>query len=251
MKLILLAAGKSSRIFNKINKNKCLIKINDKSLIENIIENANAHRIKQIEIVTGFRQNNIKKKLLKYKNLKFIRNKKYNSTDMVYSAMLAIKNSKTDVIISYTDIFFKKSLFNLIKGIKKNEITIPFTKNWRKIWNLRKKNIYRDAETFYKDDKNKLLEIGNKITKKNINKIHGQFLGVVFIPRKKIKSIVDLYKKNQNSKIQFTQFINQMIKENFIIKCLNYKDFWYEIDDIQDLKNLKKIKNLSLAVNVS
>ena len=62
---------------------------------------------------------------------------------------------------------------------------------------------------------------------------------------------MDLYKKNQNSKIQFTQFINQMIKENFIIKCLNYKDFWYEIDDIQDLKNLKKIKNLSLAVNVS
>lgn len=243
MKLVLLAAGKSSRIFDKINKNKCLIDINKKSLIENIIENASSNNIKQIEIVTGFRQSNIKKSLKKYKNLKFIFNKKYNSTDMVYSAMLAIKKSETDTIISYTDIFFKKNLFSQIKKMKKKQITIPFTKNWKKIWNLRKKNIYKDAETFYKNKKNRLIEIGNKITSKNINKIDGQFLGIVFIPKTKLKSVQNLYKKKQNRKIQFTQFINQMVKENFFIKCLNYKHFWYEIDDIQDLKNFRKIKN--------
>ncbi len=244
MKLILLAAGKSSRIYNKIGINKCLINVNDKSLIENIIDGAIANNIKEIEVVTGFKKNNIVKKLSKYKNIKFLENKKYNSTDMVYSAMLAIKNSKTDLIISYTDIFYQVSLFKLMNRISKNQISIPFTKDWRRIWNLRKKNIYNDAETFYKDKKNHLLEIGNKITKKNIRKIHGQFLGIIFLPRKKIKSVQNLYRKNQNKKIQFTQFINQMIKANFLIKCINYKDFWYEIDDIKDLKNFRKIKNL-------
>ena len=37
MKVVLLAAGKSQRIFKKINKNKCLLKINKNTIIENSI----------------------------------------------------------------------------------------------------------------------------------------------------------------------------------------------------------------------
>ena len=243
MKLILLAAGKSSRIFNNINKNKCLIKLNNKTLIEKIIENAISHKIKEIEIVVGFKKNYIKKTLKKYKNLKYIENKKYDSTDMVYSAMLALKRSNTDLIISYTDILFDKILFRQINNMDKRNITIPFTKKWKKIWNLRKKNILDDAETFFKDKKTNLTEIGKKITKKNINKVQGQFLGIIFIPKKKIKSVQAFYQSRKNKKIQFTQFINEMIKKKFIVKCINYKNFWYEVDDIDDLKNFQNLKN--------
>ena len=52
MNLILLAAGKSTRIYNKIKINKCLININGKSLIKNIIDNAKLSSIKKISIVT-------------------------------------------------------------------------------------------------------------------------------------------------------------------------------------------------------
>ena len=38
MKFIFLAAGKSKRIFNKIKKNKCLIKIKNKPLIKLLID---------------------------------------------------------------------------------------------------------------------------------------------------------------------------------------------------------------------
>ena len=41
MKLLLLAAGKSNRIYKKINKNKCLIEYNKKSLLEKIITDSN------------------------------------------------------------------------------------------------------------------------------------------------------------------------------------------------------------------
>ena len=61
MKLILLAAGKSSRIYNDININKCLIKINDQTLLEKIINNAIKSKIKLIDVVTGFKPKNIKK----------------------------------------------------------------------------------------------------------------------------------------------------------------------------------------------
>ena len=39
MHFVFLAAGKGSRIFKKINTNKCLIKIFGKSIIERLIRN--------------------------------------------------------------------------------------------------------------------------------------------------------------------------------------------------------------------
>ena len=38
MKFIFLAAGKGERIFKKINKNKCLLELKNKTLIENSID---------------------------------------------------------------------------------------------------------------------------------------------------------------------------------------------------------------------
>ena len=46
MKLVLLAAGKSSRIYKDIGFNKCLIKIKGKTLIQHIIEHIVKKKIK-------------------------------------------------------------------------------------------------------------------------------------------------------------------------------------------------------------
>ena len=91
MKLIILAAGKGSRIFKDINKNKCLVKINNQTIIEKIINDAISCGIKNIEVVLGYRSEFVIKVIKKYKEVSFVINKKYNSTDMVYSSMLALK----------------------------------------------------------------------------------------------------------------------------------------------------------------
>ena len=64
MKVVLLAAGKSQRIFKKINKNKCLLKINKNTIIENSINEILKAKVKlkDIIIVLGFKPNLIKKK---------------------------------------------------------------------------------------------------------------------------------------------------------------------------------------------
>ena len=129
MRLILLAAGKSSRIFKKIKKNKCLIKINNKSLIQNIVDNAYQASIHNIDIITGFKPENIKKDLINYKKINYIKNSKYNSTDMVYSALLGLKKSKSDTIISYTDIFYDINIFKKFIKSKPKLITLPYIKN--------------------------------------------------------------------------------------------------------------------------
>ena len=104
MKVIFLAAGKSRRIFNKIGKNKCLLEIDRKTLIERSIDEINKTKIKDITIVLGFKQKLIKKSLKNFQNLKFIVNKKYNTREMLYSLIFALKKYNSDIIFIYTDI---------------------------------------------------------------------------------------------------------------------------------------------------
>jgi choline kinase len=161
---------------------------------------------------------------------------------MVYSSILGLKESNSDTLISYTDIIYTKKLFKILSKSKKNFITIPYIKNWKRVWKRRKKDIFDDAETFKVDKNNNLKEIGNKISKKNLKSINGQFIGIIFVPKNYIKVLINKYKIYKNSKLQFTQFINNLIKDNIKIKCLNYNDFWYEIDDYQDLINFNRLK---------
>jgi len=55
MNIVFLAAGKSSRIFKEVGKPKCLLKINNNSIIVNLIKNLKGLKIKTINIVVGFK----------------------------------------------------------------------------------------------------------------------------------------------------------------------------------------------------
>ena len=77
MELVILAAGRGSRIFKKINTNKCLIKIHEKSLIKKIVDDAIETKLfKNIKIVVGYKKKNILREFKNY-NIKFIDNKEY------------------------------------------------------------------------------------------------------------------------------------------------------------------------------
>ena len=239
MKLILLAAGKSSRIFDKIKTNKCLINIKRKPLIRHLIDNAKKVGIEDIDLVVGFKSNNIKKNL-NDSSLNYIQNKKYNSTDMVFSSILALQKCKSDAIICYTDIFFDKKIFKYLIKYKSSNILVPHLKSWKKVWNSRKKEIFDDAETFITNKQNNLIvEIGKKINKANYKNVKGQFMGIIYLPQKKIKGFINSYEYYNKNKVQFTEFLNFLISKNNKISTFSYNSFWYEFDDIQDLKSFK------------
>ncbi len=243
MKLIILAAGKSSRIFNHIKKNKCLIKIKNITILENIIQNSIKNNISKIEVVIGYNPGKIIKSLKKYKNISFVVNKKYNTTDMVYSSILSLKNTTDDVIITYSDIFYNADLLDQILKKRKKNILVPYSKKWKKIWKVRKKDIFQDAETFKLNKKNQIIEIGNKITKSNLKNVEGQFLGLIYIPVKMVKPFIQKYKRIKQKKIQFTGFLNLLIKKfKFNIDTVKYNGQWYEFDDHGDLKNFRRNK---------
>ena len=95
MKFVLLAAGKGSRIYSKIKKNKCLLKLANKTLIERSVGEILKTKIKNIIIVLGFKPKQIIKTLNNHKNVTFIFNKQYKSREMLYSLILALKKYNT------------------------------------------------------------------------------------------------------------------------------------------------------------
>jgi L-glutamine-phosphate cytidylyltransferase len=238
MKYIFLAAGKSSRIYEKIKKPKSLIKINNTFLLERLIINAKDSGAEEIYVVTGFQKEKISEALKKHK-IKFIHNKRYQSKDMLYSIYLALKKIKGDLIISYTDITYEKKILKKLNNSKNNHILVPVLKNWKNVWKKRNKNIFEDGESLNFDKKSqKIIEIGKKIKKGSVP-TH-QFMGIIKIPDGERKKILKILKsKKIISKMQTTDFLNHLIFKKMIIKYVNFTGKWFEFDDIEDFNHYK------------
>ena len=236
MNIVFLAAGKSSRIFKDIRRPKCLISLNKENLLQNLIDKTPKNS--KVFIITGFKEKNIKSSIKKSNKIRFIFNRYYRSREMMDSINLALNKTRGDTIISYTDICYEKKIFRLFKH-KNKKITLPVLENWKKIWNIRRKNIFKDAETLKIDIKKKnIINIGEKIKRKSVPTY--QFMGINFNPQKSKKIFQYFYKiQKLKKKLHTTKFINLLIKSGIKVDFIPYKGSWYEFDDIEDIKNFK------------
>lgn len=256
--VIILAAGLGSRLKPLTNNHpKCLTMFVGKSILERQLEIFNYYKIKNITVVTGYLE-----KKIQYKNINKIYNPSFNSTNMVYSLLCArefIKNSSSDLIISYGDIFFEeKVLFKLLQS--KSDISMIIDKSWKKIWKLRFNNPLDDAETLILDDNGFIKEIGNKT--KDYNKIQGQYIGLIKIDNTKLLSFVDYYdflkRKNQSNFEDFenmymTTFIQKLIDNNWKVRPVFVNNGWLEFDSLKDIKlynNLYREKKLKEFIKI-
>jgi len=236
MILIILASGSGKRLKNKTKKiPKCLVEVNGKPIIEYMQKFINC--FDKIFVIAGYKSDRIKK-FFNNKKVKVIYNNKYNSTNMVHSLFCASKYVKEDVVVSYSDIIFDYSIFYSLKREKFN--SIPVKINWLKLWKKRMpiSKIKKDAENLISKG-NKLISIGEKITKKYPKY---QFMGLMKIIYKDFFLMKKYYKKINNKKIDFTSFINLMLKNKKInIRCLKTNKFWLEIDNLNDLNLARRI----------
>lgn len=239
MHLIILAAGRNSRIFKEIGKHKCLLTVNNKTLLSKIIDDSVSIGIKKIIIVIGYKSNRLKKFIrINHKKIKIIKNTDYIKTDMLHSAVLALKKLNDDIIISYSDIIYDKKILKKIVRLRSKNILIPIKLDWKKVWRIRKKNILEDAENLKFNNKNYLEFIGGKILKKYPI---GQYMGLLYIPKNKVKKITKIYKQEKVRKMQISNFLNVLINKGIKIKIIKSKNYWYEFDDIDDYNYFKSM----------
>jgi len=157
---------------------------------------------------------------------------------MFYSIICGLKKTNADTLVSYSDIYYNYKLLNIIIKKKSKNILLPVNLSWKKIWKIRGKNIYDDAETLKYNNNLELIEIGKKFKKKEEPK--SQFMGLIFIPQKKISQIIKYYNKNKLQKMQTTDVLNLLLRKKEKVNVLPTKSFWYEFDDYEDLHNYNK-----------
>ena len=108
---IILAAGRGKRL-KSLTENipKCLIKINDNTILDRQVEILFRNGINEIIIVTGYRYQLIKNHI-NNKNIKIIVNDKFTELDALYSTWLAKKYIKSDFLLLYGDLVFDEKTY--------------------------------------------------------------------------------------------------------------------------------------------
>jgi L-glutamine-phosphate cytidylyltransferase len=249
MKAIILAAGKGSRMDSKTeNKPKCMIQYNEKEIINYILDSLTEAGIDDIIIVDGYK-NYILEEHLKKSNIKFITNKNYSSTNMVYSLFCAESEMNDDIIVSYSDIIYnKKTLNKLINN--KSEFSVAVDKKWLELWKLRMEDPLSDAETMKIDEYGNIIELGKK--PKSYKEIQGQYIGLFKIKNRRLKEIrnfyhglnkTDIYDGNNYNNMYMTTFIQLIIDKLLPIRAEIIEGGWLEFDTVNDINsyNLNKV----------
>ena len=209
MKILILAAGQGKRLRPLTNDiPKCMVKYKNKPIIDYIINSAKSFGINDIAVVSGYKKN-VLKKYLKKSHFTFYSNDEYDSTNMVTTLFAAKEYMDDDLIISYSDIVYKKGILKIKNG--------------------------------------KIIELGKK--PKNFYEIEGQYIGLIKISKKIISNVIEFYEKFDKKvlydgldykNMYLTSFIQMMINNSFQVSPVFIDGGWVEIDTPEDL-NLEMI----------
>ncbi len=234
MRAIILAAGRGSRMKELTDNNpKCLLEIKGISLLQSQINSLKAAGIREIAIVTGYKNH-----MISEYGLTEFHNKRWEETQMFFSLSKANDwLTNFNCIISYSDIFYESEVISkLIQD--KNNLAITYDVNWLKLWSKRFKNPIDDAESFNFNSFGFLTEIGNKVN--DVKDIKGQYMGLIKTTPTGWGNLIKIYKSldiHQQENIQITNILGKLIdlKKNYI-KVIPINSKWGEVDTINDLR---------------
>ena len=242
MKILILAAGQGKRLRPHTNQiPKCMVKYKNKPIIDYIINSAEFYGINDIAVVGGYRKN-ILKKHLSGSHFTLYSNDEYDSTNMVATLFAAKEYMDDDLIISYSDIVYKKEVLKKLID-SSQEIGVIVDKKWKDLWEKRMENPLDDAETLKIKD-GRIIEIGKK--PQNFHEIEGQYIGLLKISKNILNKVIKFY-ENLDKEILYdgedyrnmflTSFIQMMINNSFDVRPVFIEGGWIEIDSPDDLKN--------------
>lgn len=238
MKAVVLAAGLGSRI-SKITSDipKSMIRVEDHYIFKIIIDALIKININEIIFVVGYKSRLLKDAIAKeysQKNIKifFVSNKKYASTNTMYSLWLARKQLDCSFLYLHGDLIFSEKMINeFLISNKSNAILVdrrfPFD------WDDAMKVIAH---------KNELKYLSKQIT---LNEMDGIAIGIYKFDKNGAKILFEI----------ITELISQGIVKSWVSEAMNIlakripisieynnKNYlWTDVDNLTDLEMANKI----------
>lgn len=232
MKAILLAAGRGSRMGSLTeNQPKCMVQLSGKSLVEWQLQALHHAGIKDVGIVTGYRDD-----MFAQIGTRRFHNSRWAETNMVMSLMCADEwLSRDTCIVSYSDIIYPASYVSMLMNAA-GGIVITYDKDWLSLWSRRFENPLADAETFDVDDDGRVTDIGHKT--ELISAIRGQYMGLLKFTPIGWKWVIDYLSTlapDARDRLDMTSLLQRLIKQGRVINTVPVRGGWGEVDNEQDL----------------
>lgn len=134
---IILIAGREKKLAPLTDDiHQCLFVLKDKTVIEDVLSKLSRHGIREVTLVVGHKAEMVKK-CLKNKygriRIKYILNKDYDKTNVIYSLWLAKNDMKQDFLLIDGDLICEEELLKrLIKSNKKDIIAVDYSQRLSK-----------------------------------------------------------------------------------------------------------------------
>lgn len=240
MKAIILAAGEGSRL-GKVYEGqpKCLINIEDNTLLEIQLNTLHACGIDDISIVRGYEG-----KQIDVPGLNYYDNPDYADTNILHSLFCARKELTGDTIILYADILYEEQVLKRLLETS-HDIAVGVMVNWKEAIRQRNKIALEELEMVYFDSENRIQEIGKRRCEEF--ETQGQFIGMIKCSHRGIKIlkrnydwVKDLFsgrpfgQADVFKKAWLTDLLNEMTELGVPLHCVIIERGWMEIDTPED-----------------
>lgn len=244
IKAVILAASKGDN-FGPLtdDKPKCMIRINNKTILETQIETLNNCKLNDITAIVGYEN-----EMIDIPNLKCIKNPYFDKRSILYSYYLASKNISGHCIFTFGDILFEEHILqDLINS--KGDIVLAVDTSW---WQGKKENREIDlvigekppSDNYLSDRYTNLKNIGVEL---DMNSVHGEWTGLMKLTSWGTEflstELEKFYNEDKESffKTDINSFLLRLIEKKINIKIVYFRGHWLDIDSVDDLTFVKDI----------
>jgi len=253
MKAVILAAGEGTRLRPyTLDRPKCLVEIEGRSLLYRQLDILVAEQIHPIIIVGGYRS-----EMLQLPITELCINPRFSETNMVWTLFCAETHLEGGAVVSYGDIVYSREvLLTLLKS--EADIAVTIDMDWEAYWRVRNENPLDDAETLKLSSDGRILEIGQK--PKSLDEIEGQYMGLMKFSDKGVAMMRKVFydaKENGNlrdnpvEKAYMTDLLQAMIDMGYRVDSVPVHGGWVEVDTVEDVINEQTLLRLKLINQAS
>jgi choline kinase len=241
MKIIILAAGCGSRLEHlTLDKPKCLLEFQGKSLLETQIALYHQLGINDIVVIKGYLEHLINIKGIKYFIVKYIFN-------MVYTLFHAESEMNTELIIAYGDIIFEEAVLKKLLA-SSHDISVVVDISWKDYFEARFSSPYSESESLVMTPEYRILEIGSSDPLPE--KVQGQYIGLIKLSKKGCGIFRRVYRSEKRKywgktwirerifeKAYLTDMLQILIDKGYPVYGVPIFNGWLEFDTVSDYQN--------------